>query len=203
MAWRRHEMLRWTQAALLILGCLGLGFYAFGYFQAALFQRYEQWRLEKTLATGTQRMDHLHETHQPARTAVVAGAALGRIEIPRLGLSVVLVEGVRRRDLRVAVGHIPGTALPNEVGNVGIAGHRDTYFRELRRIRPGDLVIVSTSAGSTAYSVESTRVVKPSNIGVLAASTQPVLTLVTCYPFNYIGSAPERFIVRARVRRSP
>ena len=198
MPWRKHEILRWAQDALLILGSLALGFCAFAYFQAALFQRHEQCRLEKTLASSTERTDAVREAQRPAFKSLANGETLGRIEIPRLGLSVVLVEGVRRRDLRVAVGHIPGTALPNEVGNLGVAGHRDTFFRDLRRIRRDDLVIVRTSVGSTAYSVESTSVVKTNSIDVLAASAQPVLTLVTCYPFNYVGSAPERFIVRAR-----
>jgi sortase A len=178
---------------------LGLGFCAFAYLQAVLFQTYEQRQLEKTFASGTQPMDHLHEAHQPAHGVVVTGTTLARIEIPRLGISVVLVEGVRRKDLRVAVGHIPGTALPDEVGNLGVAGHRDTFFRDLQRIRADDLVFLRTSAGTTAYSVESIRVVKPHERNVLAASTQRVLTLVTCYPFHYVGSAPERFIVRARL----
>jgi sortase A len=201
MALRKHETLHWAQAALLVLGCLGLGFCAFAYFQAALFQRYEQWRLEKTLASTIERTDALHEASRPPlkSRARADGETLGRIEIPRLGLSVVLVEGVRRRDLRVAVGHIPGTAPPNEVGNLGVAGHRDTFFRELRRIRRDDVVIVRTSTGPIVYSVESISVVKPTNTDVLGASTQPVLTLITCYPFHYIGSAPERFIVRARL----
>jgi sortase A len=180
------------------LGCLALGFCAFTYFQAALFQRYEQGRLKKTLTSSTPRADDRHESHRAAGKYVAKGTPLGRIEVPRLGLSVILVEGVRPRDLRLAVGHIPGTALPNEVGNVGIAGHRDTFFRDLRRIRRDDIIIVRTSVGSTAYSVESTGVVKLNSIDVLAASRQPVLTLVTCYPFYYVGSAPERFIVRAR-----
>jgi sortase A len=199
-AWRRQKFLHCAQIALLVLGCSGLGFCAFVYFQAAVFQKYEQWRLEKTLVSNSEPKDAFHEAaERPAVRSVVNGDVLGRVEIPRIGLSVVLVEGIRKRNLRIAVGHIPGTARPNEIGNLGIAGHRDTFFRDLGRIRADDVVIVRTSAGSSAYSVESIRVVEPSNTDVLDASTQPVLTLVTCYPFHYIGPAPERFIVRARL----
>jgi sortase A len=197
MAWRKHEILRRVQAALLILGCLAMGFCAFVYFQAALFQKHERWRFEETLASSAQGRDSLEGVQRSARKSLGDGTPLGWIEVPRLGLSVVLVEGVSRRDLRLAVGHIPGTAFPNELGNIGIAGHRETFFRDLRRIRPDDLVIVRTSAGFTEYSVEWTRIVKPSSVDVLAASAHPELTLVTCYPFYYVGPAPQRFIVRA------
>src|SRR3974377_2256464 len=126
MASRKHEILRLVQNAFLILGCAGVGFCAFAYFHAALFQAYEQWRFEKTLTSSTQRTDVAVsvEAHESLRKSVREGASLGRIEVPRLGLSVILVEGVRRRDLRIAVGHIPGTAFPEEAGNLGIAGHR-------------------------------------------------------------------------------
>jgi sortase A len=200
MASRKHEILRLAQNAFLILGCAAIGFCAFAYFDAALFQAYEQWHFEKTLTSSTQRTEAAISlpAKKPLRKSVREGASLGRIEVPRLGLSVILVEGVRRRDLRVAVGHIPGTAFPDEPGNLGIAGHRDTFFRELRRIQHDDLIIVSTLTGSTEYSVEWTRIVKPNNLVALEASAQPALTLVTCYPFYYAGPAPERFIVRAR-----
>ena len=200
MASRKHEILRLAQNAFLILGCAAIGFCAFAYFDAALFQAYEQLHFEKTLTSRTQRTEAAISlpAKKPLRKSVREGASLGRIEVPRLGLSVILVEGVRRRDLRVAVGHIPGTAFPDEPGNLGIAGHRDTFFRELRRIQHDDLIIVSTLTGSTEYSVEWTRIVKPNNLVALEASAQPALTLVTCYPFYYAGPAPERFIVRAR-----
>jgi sortase A len=177
-----------------------MGFCGFAYFQAAIFQRYERWRVEKTFASSTQRTNSFEGVQRSARKFLSAGTSIGWVEVPRLGLSVVLVEGVSRRDLRLArlaVGHIPGTALPNESGNVGIAGHRDTFFRDLRRIRPHDLIIVRTSAGLREYSVEWTRIVKPSSVDVLAASAHPELTLVTCYPFYYLG--PQRFIVRAHL----
>jgi sortase A len=109
-----------------------------------------------------------------------------------------VVEGVRPRDLKLAAGHVPGTAMPEAAGNVVIAGHRDTFFRKLREVQPRDLITLTTFTGSYRYSVEWTRIVEPEDVEVTEASNEPLLTLVTCYPFFYLGSAPERFIVRAR-----
>jgi sortase A len=122
---------------------------------------------------------------------------VGRLEIARLGLSVMVVEGVDDIDLKRAVGHIPGTALPGESGNVGIAGHRDTFFRPLRSIQLDDTITVSTLQGASRYRVVSTNVVRPEDIQVLYPTGRDSLTLVTCFPFDYVGSAPKRFIVRA------
>jgi sortase A len=122
---------------------------------------------------------------------------IGRIEIPRLGVSVMLADGIDEATLRHAAGHIPGTALPGTTGNVGIAGHRDTFFRPLREIRRDDIVTLITRAGKYSYRVVSTRVVAPTEVSVLAPADGQVLTLVTCYPFHFVGPAPNRFIVRA------
>jgi sortase A len=126
------------------------------------------------------------------------GSVLGQMEIPRLGLKVIVAEGVSDSVLRHAVGHIPQTALPGESGNVAFAGHRDTFFRPLRNIRLGDTINLKTDDRDFEYQVESTAVVSPTDVRVLQSSGQPTLTLVTCFPFSYIGSAPDRFIVRAR-----
>src|SRR5262249_34912812 len=105
---------------------------------------------------------------------------------------------------RVAVGHIPGTAFPGAEGNVGVAGHRDMLFRGLRNIRKNDLIEFETLQGKYTYQVEQLRIVKPHQTEVLADGKQPELTLVTCYPFYYVGSAPDRFIVQAReISRPP
>jgi sortase A len=95
------------------------------------------------------------------------------------------------------VGHIPGTALPGDEGNIGLAGHRDTFFRKLRDIQPDDEIRVVTPDGTYLYRVQGTNVVWPRDTWVLDDEGEPLLTLVTCYPFTYIGSAPQRFIVRA------
>lgn len=122
---------------------------------------------------------------------------IGRIEIPRLGLTAIVMEGTTRSILRRAVGHIAGTVLPGELGNVGISGHRDTFFRPLRNIQPNDIISLITPLGEYRYRVSSTRIVSPSDIAVLDSSGGETLTLVTCYPFYFVGSAPDRFIVLA------
>jgi sortase A len=124
-------------------------------------------------------------------------ALVGRIQIPRIGLSAMIVEGDDARTLRRAVGHIPGTALPDEPGNVVLAGHRDTFFRPLQNARKNDEIVLTTADGIYRYRIGSIRVVGPNDTRVLRSSDEPILTLVTCYPFSYIGAAPQRFVVQA------
>jgi sortase A len=149
------------------------------------------------------------EQAKPAQKPAAAPAPrlvnglIGRVEIPRVQVSAIVKEGVDLRTLRRAVGHVPGTAFPGQPGNVAIAAHRDTFFRGLRNIRTGDRIKFTTPQGIFLYEVESTRVVLPSNVEVLKASSEPVLTLITCYPFNFVGHAPKRFIVRARQVSAP
>ena len=125
------------------------------------------------------------------------GSAIGRLEIPRIGLSVVVLEGSDSDTLRLGVGRLQNSSLPGEPGNVVLAGHRDTFFRALRTIRQGDQIAVRTEYGTFPYKVDWTRVVNPTDVEVLQPTPQPSLTLVTCYPFYYVGAAPQRFIVRA------
>jgi sortase A len=148
-------------------------------------------------------LDGLRSTPQAAGSPkrgpgrLAEGSLIGRIKIPRLGISALVVEGVSGSTLRRGVGHIPATSLPQVPGNVGLAGHRDTVFRGLKDILKDDSVILETLTGSYRYKVDWARVVEPDDVAVLAASSLPELTLVTCYPFRYVGAAPERFIVRA------
>lgn len=132
--------------------------------------------------------------------APAALALVGRIEVPRLKLSALAREGADVRTLSRAVGHIPGTALPGLIGNAGFAAHRDTFFRPLKSVRNGDEVIVTTTRGVFRYLVTGTRVVEPTDVSVLDPTAESTLTLVTCYPFDYVGSAPQRFIVRAALQ---
>jgi sortase A len=125
------------------------------------------------------------------------GDLVGRLEIPRLRISSVVLEGVSEETLQVASGHIPGTPLPGEGGNAGIAAHRDGPFRNLAGIRPGDRVLVTTPAGRRAYRVAFTAIVEPDDTRLLASAGADALTLVTCYPFQFAGPAPRRFLVRA------
>jgi sortase A len=125
------------------------------------------------------------------------GGLVGRLEIPRLGLSAMVVEGDNGVDLGRAVGHIPGTAFPGQPGNVGLAGHRNTFFQPLQSIRESDTITFSTLQGDYSYRVVSTTVVRPQDVQVLLPTERDSLTLVTCFPFDYVGAAPKRFIVRA------
>lgn len=125
------------------------------------------------------------------------GSAIGTIEIRRISLSAIIVEGEGDKQLELAAGHVRGTAFPGELGNVGIAGHRDTVFRALRLIRQNDEIVVWTRQGKFTYRVSSTQIVQPGAVQVLFPTNSEVLTLVTCYPFYFVGPAPQRFIVRA------
>jgi sortase A len=138
----------------------------------------------------------------PGRASLAPGSIVGRIELGRLGISAVVREGDDVGTLRRAVGHIPDTALLGERGNAGIAGHRDTFFRALQHVRSGDRIVVTTPAAVFQYVVRDLRVVEPTDISVLDPTPRGTLTLVTCYPFSYIGTAPKRFVVRAEIAQS-
>jgi LPXTG-site transpeptidase (sortase) family protein len=135
---------------------------------------------------------------RPVYPRVSHGDVLGRLTIPRLNLSVMVFEGDDAAILKQGAGHIPGTTLPDEIGNFGIAAHRDTYFRPLRLISPNDLIEFTTPKGVSRYTVTDTGVVLPFDIQVLAKAPYRNMTLVTCYPFYYLGSAPKRWIVHAK-----
>jgi sortase A len=127
-----------------------------------------------------------------------ARRALGRIEIPRLGISGMIAEGTDNATLKRAVGHVRSTSQPGEAGNVGLAAHRDGFFRGLGGVRKDDLIRIVTPRGTFSYRVEWSVVVDPHRIDVLDATAERSLTLITCYPFNWIGHAPKRFVVRAK-----
>jgi sortase A len=137
------------------------------------------------------------ECHARAIAQCDPEMALARLDIPGIHLSVMVLPGVDARALNGGVGHIPGTASPGEPGNVGIAGHRDGFFRGLEQITTGDVMRLTTPRGSCDYRVQWTRIVEPHDVEVLAGTDDDAITLVTCYPFRILGSAPKRFIVRA------
>jgi sortase A len=128
------------------------------------------------------------------------GQLLARLEIPRLKMSVVVLEGSDDGVLKKGPGHIEETAFPGELGNVAIAGHRDTHFRPLRDIRPNDEVILTTKTATIHYFINSTDIIQPTDMEILDPTSGPTLTLVTCYPFEFIGNAPMRFVIRATPR---
>ena len=127
---------------------------------------------------------------------------LARLTVPRLDMAVMVAEGLDSRTLRRAAGHIPGTAPLGSAGNVGLAGHRDSFFRPLRDIRVGDEIVLTTPQSVSTYRVEWTEVVTPQATEVLRSTPYPALTLVTCYPFTFVGTAPDRLVVRARLVES-
>jgi sortase A len=137
---------------------------------------------------------------QSSRTQSSAG--LARLAVPRLGMTVMVGGDVATATLRRAAGHIPGTAPLGSAGNVGLAGHRDSFFRPLRRIAVGDEIVLTTPNAVSIYHVEWTEVVTPEAVEVLGPTPYAALTLVTCYPFGFLGTAPDRFVVRARLVES-
>ena len=132
-----------------------------------------------------------------AATQFEASDPIGRLVIPRLGLSVIVAEGDDAETLNVAVGHLPDTPLPWQEGNTALAGHRDTFFRPLRRVKAGDEIRFETANGTFHYRVTRLSVVDPEDLWVLDASPGAALTLITCYPFDFVGPAPRRFVVHA------
>ncbi len=139
----------------------------------------------------------------PAAEGGLSRWTSGRIEIARLGIDAEIHEGDDAATLRVSVGHIPGTAVPGDHGNVALAAHRYSHFRALRDVRCGDRIDVTTPDGDFRYEVDSIRVVEISQVEVLKPTPNPTLTLVTCFPFDYVGDAPQRLIVRAHRVESP
>lgn len=133
----------------------------------------------------------------PLPSELPVGEPIGRIAVPRLRLSASMANGDDDGTLRVAVGHLPDTPFPWEQGNSALAGHRDTFFRGLRNIRVNDDISVTTPYGDFTYQVTRTTIVAPDDSSVLAPTSEPTLTLITCYPFSYVGHAPKRFIIQA------
>ena len=206
----------WIERALFLAGILFLGIYAWAYIDARLYEREQERLLQQAIAAGpppavegthaaaeTDSFESLSaERQQPEEKPAAPpeeGELIGRIKVPRLGVSAILMEGVGKKTLRRGAGHIPATAMPSEEeGNVGVAAHRDSFFRGLKDIREDDTIELTTLDGTFRYEVEWTKIVTPDDVSVLAPTEDAALTLVTCYPFYYVGSAPKRFIVRAR-----
>jgi sortase A len=197
----------WIERATLAAGAMLLAAWAAVTLEARLYANRQEARLDRLVTATAELADPAADTgprktrKKARRPALAAEDLVGRIEIPRLRLKAVVAEGVSARTLRLAVGHVPGTALPGEDGNVVLAGHRDTFFRPLKDVEPGDAVTLTTPEGRFEYRVEAAEVVAPTRTDLLESTSAPTLTLVTCYPFYLVGSAPDRFIVRATRNR--
>jgi sortase A len=183
--------MRWTQRILLITGVLAVSYVALTLLNARFSQDAASHALEQQM--------HAEGQHAVSQLplALKEGDLIGKIEIPRLGLSVMVLQGTTSKTLLLGVGHIEGTALPGEQGNIGIAGHRDTYFRALKDIRSNDQILIQTAVETVTYQVDWIQITSPSDGDIVSPTTESGLTLVTCYPFHYIGAAPERFVVHA------
>ena len=192
---RGQLFLRWMRSLLFITGALAVCYVALTLLHARLYQAAADNDLDKQM-NATERGTGEHKASLPT-TPPREGDLLGRIEIPRLGMKLAILEGTTSQTLRLGVGHIGGTALPGATGNIGIAGHRDTFFRALKDIRTGDEIQIQAAAGLSRFNVDQIQIVDPGDVGVLAQSPESAITLVTCYPFHYIGAAPKRFIVHA------
>lgn len=186
---------------LIAFGLACLLIYALALAQTAMYQRRAKAEIHKIVSA------HRLDEPAPASIAIrdaarplVEGELIGRVDIPRLKLSAAVAEGDDNATLGKAVGHLPDTPLPwQRHGNVGLAAHRDGLFRALKNIRMDDEVRVVTSRGEYFYRVRKTRIVNPEDVWVLAPTPIPTVTLITCYPFSFVGHAPQRFIVQAEL----
>ncbi len=186
-----HSVLRWSQRILLVTSVILLGYVAGVALEAKFYQYKAKQYLEMNPPPPSAAQGSLPES------IPVEGDILGRIDIERLGFSVAILEGTKSRTLRLGLGHVSGTPLPGELGNSGIAGHRDTFFRPLKDVRQDDAIELTTLKGVSHYQVDWIRVVTPDDMAVLGSSDTSALTLVTCYPFYLVGDAPDRFVVHA------
>ena len=218
---RRLRILEWT---FLLFGLAAIDVYIWIQARGVIYEAYDTWCFDASLRGvkptvrgflgdefrvlfGKDRMENADvpsvRPESPSNEKPpLPSSLIGRLRIPRLHVVAMVREGADSATLSHAVGHIPGTALPGKAGNVALAGHRDTIFRALRNIKESDAIDFETDKGTFRYLVASTKIVSPKDVSVLAAGGGPTLTLVTCYPFYYVGSAPKRFIVRADQEQS-
>lgn len=198
-AWVWTEVVLWTVA---VGSALVLSLSAA---DRALFSARQQSALDDNLlaAAANPAASEPSELRHTSAVGIAASTArqipfVAKLEIPSIALSALVVDGVDAQTLRRAVGRIPASSRPGEPGDVALAGHRDTDFRALGQLGQGDPLILRTGDGEFRYEVESIRIVAPQRIDVLTPVDHPTLTLVTCYPFHYVGPAPLRYVVRAR-----
>jgi sortase A len=187
------------------LVCLALFFwYEFEatYFQTSFSHAFDEQRRQSAEIPSAQSGSAFDPTtSRHPQAAEVISDLVGRLEIPRIGVQVMVLKGADPSNLRRGAAWLPSTARPG-TGNAAIAAHRDTYFRPLRQIKQGDVIRLTTLDARYTFQVDWTAVVDRDNTAVLGPTGKPALTLITCYPFYYVGNAPQRFVVRAS-RPSP
>lgn len=189
-----HHLIRLISSVVIVSGFVALAYVAYVSVSARYFQVTEAAKFSTSANAGP-----VSPTPTNVRTPmkISDGDVIGMIEIQSVGIRAVVVQGDSSAILRRAVGHIPGTPLPGEAGNVALAAHRDTIFRPLQKIKAGDEIDLRTAAGVLQYRVRSTEIVGPNDVRVLESRGRNELTLVTCYPFYLVGHAPDRFVVQA------
>ena len=192
---RTARVVLWLERGLAAVGVTCLIWAGTVSMSAVAYQATQRVLLERSVSS-VDPLESERASNVALRPAEFVGP-IGRLEIPRIGLSAVVAEGDDEKTLEVAVGHLPDTPLPWQEGNAALAGHRDTFFRPLRRIQAGDEIRIATARGDFRYRVTRHTVVDPDELWVLDASTRAALTLITCYPFDFIGPAPRRFVVHA------
>ena len=197
---RRHDrFLLWVQRLLMIAGSAMLAWCALVVGDGIVAQQLARRSIEiaSHADTLTSHVPEQRPNVRPRARSLVRGSALAELSIPRVHLSAVVLHGSDPQTLRRGPGHLENTALPGELGNVVIAGHRDAFFRPLRDIQHGDDIFLDSSEGRHHYRVVSLRVVGSRDLSVLEPTDEASLTLITCYPFWVLGAAPDRFVVRA------
>jgi sortase A len=199
MRWR-HQSLVWCQYAFLTLGLLALGYCAKSLAQSWLYQRWARQQMETQVSYRAASTPGSATEQQKETSSISFGemSPIGRLEISRVHISAVVAEGTSQRVLSRAIGHAVGTALPGQTGNVTLAAHRDTFFRHLGDVRSGDIIELKEPGHEYRYQVRFTAVVGPKDTWVLQPTGKETLTLLTCYPFHFVGPAPDRFVIRAR-----
>ena len=208
---RRLEIAAWTLGTLLVAAYAGAQWwYAHGRDEGiAAFDAARTAALRSSPATAAGsdflagRVDM--STWSPNRveryreSAHAAAVPLAVLRIPSVKLAVPVFDGTSEQNLNRGAGRIPGTARIGEPGNLGIAAHRDGFFRVLKDVRIGDVLLLERLGATDAYRIVSTVIVDPSDVSVLEPTATHSVTLVTCFPFYYVGSAPQRFIVHAQL----
>ena len=205
---------RWAADLLMLVGIASMLLFAWSLLDGTYYQHTQKILFEKQVAEGDDpgiaKQIALPDPpprpsvafqllSKPPRPPARDPLLIGELDVPRLGLSVMVREGMDAATLRRAVGHVPSTALPGQLGNFVMIAHRDTFFRPLRDLEKGDTVQIVTTRGRFSYTVESLEVVAPEGVRLTAPKAEAIATLITCFPFNYVGTAPRRFVARARL----
>jgi sortase A len=192
-----HTLRRWLARLLIAGGALALIWVVTTLVLASFHRRQDEAALERMRTSPAAQPEPAPQEPPTLPASLATGEPIGTLELVRVGLSGVVVEGDSDAVLDRAIGHLPDTPLPWNIGNSALAAHRDALFRPLKGVRLGDVLRLKTPHGDFDYRVKETLIVQPDNLSVLDPTPVPMLTLISCYPFNFIGHAPMRFIVRA------